>query len=220
MFTLVFALLLGLAVLMGPIIGFGVSLLVQGRRGAWPPIIVSSAAPLLITLLLGGATFAPERFSVGQDWDVGGMDVFKTPLGGGFFVTSIDSAQEYGFLDGVQRDHGRETVTRLGCANGVSILTIRNNRRYALVDVSARQLTFFRSEAALKAALAVPPHQMLTWTNRTGFEHSTCAVWEPPQVVMRERRLWNLTLAVVLAGPVALGLWVWRVRARAIRRQP
>lgn len=216
---LAFLLLIPVMLLVGLAVGLVVWLFTRGRRGSLPLTLTSAAMPLVFLLALGFAFFSPSVLSEGKDWDTGSFDLYRTPLGGGLFVTSTDSFYETGFLEA--SDHSAlatgtpQDVTRLGCWNGTTFLSLADGRSYAVIRTDERQLELLPDKSRLAAVLELPAGRALPWTNRSGFSSTSCSPRVPPLVSTLNTGIWlSLPLLVLAAG---LGLILWFVR---VRRSP
>lgn len=219
-----FLLLIPIALLVGPVVGVGVWLLTRGRPGSLPLTLTSAAMPLVFLLTLGFAFFSPWILSEGKDWDTGSFDVYRTPLGGGFFVTSIDSFYETGFLEASDRSAlapgTPEEVTRLGCWNGTTFLSLADGKSYAVVRTGERRLELLPDKPSLAAILELPAGQALPWINRSGFSSTPCSPEAPPLVSTLNTGVWLGLPSLVLAAGLGLILWFVRVRRSPAMSSP
>lgn len=216
LFGWAFLLLIPLSLIAGPVLGLVVWLLTRGRRGSLPLALTCAAVPLVFLLALGFAFFSPWVLSEGKDWDTGSLDTFRTPLGGGYFATSIDSFLETGYLEVSERTApapgGYMTVSGLGCWQGVTFLSLESGRSYALVRADERRLEVFPNKSRLAAALGAPSERALSWTNRSGFSSTPCSPGAPPlDSTLGLGVLLGIPLLLLTAG---LGLVLWFVRVR------
>lgn len=181
--------------------------------GAWVGAGVVSTLALAFSLIMffsGGA---------GSDADGGALDFYKTPLGGGFYLASIDSDRELPLglehRDGDERlpRNGSMTVTGLACVEGRTFLQFKEGERFGRIDVPGRRL-----EVLTAAALPVTAEGQSFWLNKASFRSTSCADVKASAVDQVRNAL------LLLAGPlVSLGcliwLWVWGRRLPNARVQ-
>ncbi|WP_189069062.1 hypothetical protein [Deinococcus radiotolerans] len=170
---------------------------------AWVGAGVVSSLALAFSLVMfffGGA---------GSDADGGALDFYKTPLGGGFYLASVDSDRELplglGHRDGDERlpRNVSLTVTGLACVEGLTFLRFKDGERFGRIDVPGRRLNVLTA-----AGLPVAAEGQDFWLHKADFRATSCADVRASAVDQVRNAL------LLLAGPlVNLGcliwLWVW-----------
>lgn len=117
------------------------------------------------------------------DWDTGAFDYYRTPLGGGFAVSSVDGyyelpisldISETSTVSPTPRD--QLAVDKLACVNKNVILDL--DGRYGVIDSDARRLTVFASYANLRSAFP-EVGSTIEWLSRERFTDTPCS--DPPR---------------------------------------
>ncbi|MFC4452566.1 hypothetical protein [Deinococcus sonorensis] len=208
------------AVPIAGLLGLLVHWLTRGRPGHTAVLMAAVAVPFILVGLTGAAMIVPLFWRSDSDADTGWSDLFRTPLGGGYYATRIDTTEGPAYLDQAGRGgtsmSPENEVRRFGCLKGQAFLQMGEG--YIVVHAQARSLQPLPDEVQLRRTLGVSAGQPLPWLSEDDF-YDRCS--PKPDTLLD--RVWDTGLIVLvlalLLGLVGGVIWV-RLQPPALHRVP
>ncbi|GGK19655.1 hypothetical protein GCM10008955_11370 [Deinococcus malanensis] len=189
--------------------------LTRGRPGARRTAALALATPTLASFAFFLGLLLATGWNELRGTDTGWYDTYRTPLGGGYYITRIDTSSSTPFLETPGGRQPPGAVTRLGCAGRLVAVELTPHEQtpgYVLIGPGKR-LRPFQAQAALERAAGQP----VTWGRELAWgkdleETASCA----PRVGWAD----HLVGGALTATPPLLtfGALAWRIRT--VRRRP